>query len=100
MNLEPERCKKAISKIWRRTRVGRQVSREYVANALSVSKSTIDKIEQGTYHVRFSDVIRFCVAIDFCPVEFMQLVKKELYPPPPRKRKIACGGILSCKHFD
>ena len=65
MNLEPERYKKAISKIWRRARVGKQVSRVFVAQALGVSKSTIDKIEQGSYHARFSDVVRFCEAIGF-----------------------------------
>jgi transcriptional regulator with XRE-family HTH domain len=84
MQSEPERYKVAISKIWRRVRISKQVSRVFVAESLGVSKSTIDKIEQGVYHIRLTDMVRFCEAIDYNPVEFMQQVVKEL--PSQRKK--------------
>lgn len=86
MSLEPTQYKKAISKVWRRVRIASQVNREYVARALGVSKSTIDKIEQGSHHVRLYDVIRFCQALNFCPQAFMQQVVNDL-PPPPAQSK-------------
>ena len=87
MSLEPAHYKKAISKVWRSVRIASQVNREFVARALGVSKSTIDKIEQGSHHVRLYDVIRFCKALNYCPQLFMEQVINELTPPPPPRKK-------------
>lgn len=84
MSIEPELYKIVIGKIWRRVRRSKQLNRVFVAQALGVSKSNVDKIEQGKQHVRLSDMIRYCETIGYSPEEFLRQVLNEL--PPPRKR--------------
>jgi transcriptional regulator with XRE-family HTH domain len=85
MSIEPELCKMAIGKIWRRVRRSKQLNRAFVAQALGVSKSNIDKIEQCTQHVRLADVIRYCEVIGYSPEEFVRQVMNVLPPPLPKK---------------
>jgi transcriptional regulator with XRE-family HTH domain len=71
---EQIRIKKATAVIWKQLRLESRLKRQYIADQLGMSKSTIDKIEQGAHHVRFADVLRYCQLVGCAPARFIELV--------------------------
>ena len=62
MNLANNRIieQQALAKVICSIRKANNLKREYIAEILSLSVGSIDKIEQGKTHLRFTDVIRLC----------------------------------------
>jgi transcriptional regulator with XRE-family HTH domain len=51
---------KALAKVICNIRKTNHLKREYLAELLNLSVGSIDKIEQGKTHLRFTDVMRLC----------------------------------------
>ncbi len=73
--------------------------REYLAQKICLSASSIDKMEQGKTSARFADAIIICKALEVELTEFVILYEKELQkltPPPPRiwKKRIEVSLTL------
>ena len=72
-------------------RLEQKFRREFVAARLGMSKSAIDKIEQGKLPVRVSDLFQYCKLLNCSPVWFMQEVVKEQSAPPRIERAVKLG---------
>ncbi len=77
---------KALARVICTIRKTKQLKREFLADVLTLSVGSIDKMEQGKTHLRFTDAIRFCDALQIDTQEFIHHYKKELLKlsPPPR----------------
>jgi len=75
------KMKKALSATLYKLRISKNYNRTYLATKLGVSKSAIDKMEQGVNHLRFCDVYRLCKALEVSTAEFMDEFEQQLSPP-------------------
>ncbi len=73
-----QHIKKALARTLYHYRLARNLKREYVAQALGVSKSTIDKMEQGAHPLRFADVHNYCCALQVPFASFLADYQNEL----------------------
>lgn len=69
---------KALAKVICSIRKSSNLKREYVAEILSLSVGSIDKIEQGKTHLRFTDVIRLCEVLHLDINKVVQAYKQAL----------------------
>lgn len=60
---------------FRRTKA---LKREYLAEILGVTKSAIDKYEQGINSPRFLDIYAICKSLEILPTEFFTKFELEL----------------------
>ncbi len=72
--IEQRALAKAIYKI----RLTKDVKREHIADILALGVGSIDKIEQGKTHLRFTDAIRICDALEIALNELVEAYKREL----------------------
>ena len=87
----------SCAKVWKSMRLAQKFRREFVAARLGMSKSAIDKIEQGKLPVRVSDLFQYCKLLNCSPVWFMQEVVKEQSAPPRIERAVKLGWNFTCK---
>lgn len=79
--------KKIVAKILRRSRISAKLKRETLAASINVSKSTIDKMEQGAYHIKLADIVKLAPLLNISATAFVEQVEAELKKsPPPRIR--------------
>jgi transcriptional regulator with XRE-family HTH domain len=80
---------KALARVICTIRKTKHLKREYLAEILALSVGSIDKIEQGKTHLRFTDAIRLCEVLQIDIQQLMHHYRQELlklYPPPPPRR--------------
>ncbi len=60
-----------------------QLKREFLAEILALSVGSIDKIEQGKTHLRFTDAIRLCEVLELDLQHLVQAYRQELMKLSP-----------------
>lgn len=78
---------KALARVICTLRKANNLKREYLAEILSLSVGSIDKMEQGKTHIRFTDVVRLCEALHLDAGKLVDAYNSELVKlstPPPR----------------
>lgn len=70
---------KALAKVICNIRKSSNLKREYVAEILSLSVGSIDKMEQGKTHLRFTDMVRLCEVLHLDINKVVQAYKQALF---------------------
>lgn len=70
--------RKALSRTLAILRKRQEVRREYLANKLGLSLSSMDKLEQGVTYLRFTDVYILCKALGVEIKDLIVLYEMEL----------------------
>jgi transcriptional regulator with XRE-family HTH domain len=82
-----------------RIRQNKGISRADIARRLQVSKSKIDRMEQGRQHLPITDFMAYCQALDLCPAQVIQQLAQidTTAPPQPRPPQETRRGI--CERY-
>ena len=86
--------KQIAATILRRSRISAKLKREALAASLNISKSAIDKMEQGVYHIKLTDIIRLAPILNMLAAEFVAQIEAELKktPPPQHTETLSSNG--------
>jgi transcriptional regulator with XRE-family HTH domain len=82
-----------------RVRQEKGISRADLARMLQVSKSKIDRMEQGRQHLPISVFMAYCQALELCPAQVMQqlALADASAPPQPRPPQNTRRGL--CERY-